>query len=91
MLPQGGNAQKDTSPTPSSHGGEADDTSEAGHDLRDNVTSLEEGLTRWALHPKCPSDSNNLANHHQIDLYCLSIDKITLAMKIECTTVSMSE
>ena len=34
------------SPTPSSHGGEAGDTGDAGQDLRDDVASLEEGLSQ---------------------------------------------
>ena len=41
-------AQKGTSPTPSSHGGEASvasDTGDAVHNLRDDVASLEEGLS----------------------------------------------
>ena len=40
----GADAQKSTSPTPSSHGGEATDTGDAVHNLRDGVDLLEERI-----------------------------------------------
>ena len=67
-------------PLPSSHGGEAGDTGEAGHDLRNDVASLVEGLS-W-MGTKCPSDSCNAANHCPNDLCHLSISKITPPTKI---------
>ena len=44
----GANAQKGTSPSPLSHEGEA------GHNLRDNVASLEEGLSQMGVMCKTP-------------------------------------
>ena len=51
----GTTAQKGTSPTLSSHGGEAGDTGEAGHDLRDDV-GFTGGMTipDGVLHPRMP-------------------------------------
>ena len=46
---------------------------------------------RWALLPRDPSDSLNPADHHLTNLHCLSINKITLHMKIGCATVPTSE
>ena len=47
-------AQKGTSSTPSSHGVEAGDRGEAVHDLRDDVASLEEGLSHMGDPSKSP-------------------------------------
>ena len=46
---------------------------------------------RWALLPRCPSDSCNPANHHLTDLYHPSIDKIIQHMKNRHTIASTSE
>ena len=55
MLPKGGaNAQKSMSPTASSHGGEAGDTGNAVQDLRDDVASLEEGLSQMGAPSEMP-------------------------------------
>ena len=48
------NAQKVTSPTLSSHGGEAGHGEETGHDLRDNVASLEEQLSQMGAPSRMP-------------------------------------
>ena len=54
-LPRGGaDAKKSTSPTPSSHGGEAGDTVNAVHNLRDDVALLEEGLSKMGAPSKMP-------------------------------------
>ena len=45
---------KGTSPTLSSHGCEAGDTSEAGHDLRDDVDSFEERLSLMGTLSRMP-------------------------------------
>ena len=51
---EGANAQKGASPTLSSHGGEAGDTDKVVHDLRDDVASLEEGLSQMGTPSKIP-------------------------------------
>ena len=50
----GAHAQKGASPTPSSHGGEVGDTGNAVHDLRDDMASLEEGLSQIGAPSKMP-------------------------------------
>ena len=50
----GADAQKSTSPTPSSHRGEASDTGNAVHNLRDDVDSLEEGISQMGATSKAP-------------------------------------
>ena len=53
MLPKGvTNAQEGAFPTQSSHGGEAPDTGNAVHDLRDDVASLEEELSQMGTPSK---------------------------------------
>ena len=47
-------AQKRTFPSPSSHKGEAGDTSDAVQDLRDDVDLLEEGRSQMDTSPKMP-------------------------------------
>ena len=47
-----GNAQKGTSLTLLSHGGEAGDTGNAVHDLRDDVASLKEGQSQMGAPSK---------------------------------------
>ena len=55
MLPEGEQMlKKGTSPTPSSHGGEADDKGKAVHDLRDDVDSLEERLSQMGAPSRMP-------------------------------------
>ena len=46
------NAQKGTSATPLSHRGEAGDTGEAVHDLRDDVDSLKERISQMGAPSK---------------------------------------
>ena len=46
--------QKGISPTPSSHAGEAGDTGDVVHDLRDEVASLEEALSQMGTSSKMP-------------------------------------
>ena len=50
----GASTQKGTSLTPLSHGGEADDTGEAVHNLRDDVDSLEERLSQMGALSRMP-------------------------------------
>ena len=50
----GSNVQKGVSPTPLSHAGEADNTGDVVHDLRDDVTSLEEALLQMGASSKVP-------------------------------------
>ena len=50
----GADSQKGTSPTPSSHRGEAGDTGDAVHNLKDDVASLEEGLSQMGTPSKMP-------------------------------------
>ena len=50
----GSDAQKGTSPFPLSHAGEASDTGDVVHDLRDEVTSLEEALSQMGTSYKMP-------------------------------------
>ena len=80
-------AQKGTLPTPLSDGGEAGDTGDAVHVLRDDVASLEEGLSQM----DAPSNSHKPANYHQNDLYHLIIDKIIPHTKIGHAFASTSE
>ena len=54
MLHGRADAQKSTSPTASSHRGEASDTGAAGHDLRDDENSLEEDMSWMDVSPKMP-------------------------------------
>ena len=54
MVKGAANAQGGTSPTLSCHGGEAGDTGNAVHDLRDDVASLDEGLSQMGGHSKIP-------------------------------------
>ena len=50
----GADTQKGASPTPSSHRGEAGDTGNAVHDLRDDVASLEDGPSQTGAPSKIP-------------------------------------
>ena len=50
----GANALKGASPTPLSLGHEVGDKGDAGHDLMDDVTSLEEGLSQKGAPSKMP-------------------------------------
>ena len=50
----GADAQKGVSPTPSSLVGEAGDTGDVIHDLRDEVTSLEDALSQMVTSSKMP-------------------------------------
>ena len=50
----GADAQKSTSSTPLSHRGEASNTGNAVQDQRDDVDSLEEGLSWMDASPKMP-------------------------------------
>ena len=50
----GADILKGAFPTPSSHGGEADDTGDAVHDLRDDVALLEEELSEMDAPSKTP-------------------------------------
>ena len=50
----GADAQKGASPTLSYHGGEAGDTGDAVHDLRDDVALMEEGLSEMGVPSKMP-------------------------------------
>ena len=50
----GGTDAQSASPTPSSHRGEASDTGNAVQDLRDDVDSLEEGMSWIGASPKMP-------------------------------------
>ena len=54
MLLWGADAQKSASSTPSSHRGEAGSTGDAVQDLRDDVDSLEEGMSQMGASPKMP-------------------------------------
>ena len=75
VLPGGADSQKGTSPTPSSYRGEAGDTGYAVHDLRDDVASLEEGLSQMGALSKMlfiflqssqsPSEWSLLPEHQQ--------------------------
>ena len=47
-------AQKGTSLTPSSHRGEANDTGNAVHNLRDDIDSLEERISQIGAPSKMP-------------------------------------
>ena len=50
----GADAHKGAFPTPSSHRGEADDTGDAVHDLRDDMASLEKELSQTGAPSKMP-------------------------------------
>ena len=50
----GSDTQKGISPTPSSHVGEAGNTGDVVHDLRDKVASLEEALSEMGASSKMP-------------------------------------
>ena len=50
----GADAQKGTFPIPSSNTGEAGDTGNTAHDLRDDVDSLEEGISQMSAPSKMP-------------------------------------
>ena len=50
----GSDAQKGVFPTPSSHVVEAGDTGDVVHDLRDEVTLLEEALSQMGTSSKAP-------------------------------------
>ena len=85
------NTQKGVSPTPSSHVGEAGNTGNVGHDLRDEVASMRRHYHKWVLLPKCPFALHYVADHHLNDLYHLGIDKVTQHKKIRLTTASELE
>ena len=50
----GADAQNGLSPTPSSHRGDEGDTGNAVHDVREDVASLEEGLSQMGDPSKTP-------------------------------------
>ena len=51
---RGADAKKGASPTPSSHRGEAGDRGNPVHNLREDVVSLEEGLSQMGALSKMP-------------------------------------
>ena len=50
----GADTQKSTFPNPLFHRGEASDTGDAVQDLRDDVDSLEGGMSQMGASPKMP-------------------------------------
>ena len=88
----GANAQKGTSLTSSSHRGKAGDIHKADNNLRDNVPLLKEGLSQIGTpSKKMPFRILLYSQSHHSNLYCLSIHKFTLPLKIRCATASILE
>ena len=85
----GSRCLKECLPTPSSHRGEAGDTGETVQDLRDDVDSWEEGMSQIGASPKTPSGLHNQVNCPLSNLYCLSIDRMTLYLRTGCIIASM--
>ena len=50
----GADVQKSAFPTPSSHSSESSDTGDVAQDLRDDVDSLEKGMSQMGTSPKMP-------------------------------------